>query len=1146
MRKLPLLLLTLVILAGVGYFLFDALDSGNSGNSGAGMGPGGLGAEAGDQPTAALLDLDGHTLSETALAGSETEAVTREAYSVASVGTQVVAGVVDLPPGLPADEEPRVTAYLSNSKDPDIRSKEVHAEVEPGPDGRFEVELPSGAGRVWLMASGRYLYSPKATRQDLPLGEGDEPPIVRAELGFWVTGRVVLPAGATTADLGESGQSLELSPDAMSMIGMDSLMSNVRPRDLEAELDSDLAFEITGVPIGRAYQVDYLPARLTVAPTELEGKRGEHVEIQVQLDNGVEVSGVVLDDAGQPVAGAELELERDALMFGQGGVLVRDGETDELGRFVLPAVRPGSLQIHASAKGYLTVNESLVVTAGEPVEDLELRLDRGDIISGGLRWPDGLPAAGVEVKAGFDPSFLGGIEAFNAMQGAEGSAETDEQGRFTIRGLGRGPFLLGAEAVPAGTVADAAPWKVRMNAVRPGEGYELVLEAPLGVAGRVVDDLGEPMGAFRVQARSQTQGMLNGLGAETISERFESEAGEFFLKGLRPGKWLISARAIEYAGAELQEVELTAQGLDGLVLVLPRAARASGVVVDGYGNPVRGARVAPDVKLENMGSALFNGDSGSSVTDTQGRFTITDLGPGPHALVASAQDFASSEPVGIEVVSGGSESGLVLTLRMGGSILGTIYGEDGKPAAGRSVMAQNPTSLTAQLGVKSDAQGEFLFESVTPGAYQVMSFGSGAPDSGSGDDEGAQMASMLSGMKMAMVDVVEGEQAVVELGAPAEDPVLLKGRVVSDGEPVPNAMVSFLADGGAGLSAMRMASTSVDGSFEFELNEPGTYLISVQKVLGTGQQQTVEFRESVPRVEEHEVELELPQGAVRGTVRSESGVPLGNVRVSLGVDGPRATGSFTGGNYAELTTNDDGTYEIEWLRPGTYIVAAGGAAMGGLFGDSGDQVYGRQTRGGLVVSLGEALSQVDFSLRAPGRMSGRVLDLAGEPVAEAAIFLRDSGGRLVDMISMVRSDASGNFTYRGLEPGKYSASARLDTRVSHKPVAVTISADEESEAVLRVDVGTMLLITISDRDGNEIECKLSVDDSRGNEVYGMLSLGELMDAFGNGTFSSSEQRVGPLGPGSYRMYAEAADGRSDKKSVRLTGQETRRIKLRLD
>jgi hypothetical protein len=320
----------------------------------------------------------------------------------------------------------------------------------------------------------------------------------------------------------------------------------------------------------------------------------------------------------------------------------------------------------------------------------------------------------------------------------------------------------------------------------------------------------------------------------------------------------------------------------------------------------------------------------------------------------------------------------------------------------------------------------------------------------------------------------------------------------------------------------------------------------VQQVEATGQQQSVEFQREVPAGEEHELLLELPVGGIAGVVLGPDGKPVAGARVSLAVDGPIQNGSVTGGNYAEVSAGPDGRYELRWLRPGNYSVAAGGALFGGLFGDAGGQTFGRQVRRGLVVGEGQWLRGVDFRLRTPGRIEGRVVGASGEAVTGAAIFLRDEDGNTIDRISMVATDATGRFEYTGLEEGLYQVSARTAALVSPEPQGVRVTAGEASAVTLTLDQGTVLVVGLSDGDGNSVRCSLVVTDPNGQQVNGLWSMTDLMSVFSGGGISSDEQRVGPLAPGKYRLEATSEDGRSAKKSVTLEGQGERRIRLRLD
>jgi protocatechuate 3,4-dioxygenase beta subunit len=301
----------------------------------------------------------------------------------------------------------------------------------------------------------------------------------------------------------------------------------------------------------------------------------------------------------------------------------------------------------------------------------------------------------------------------------------------------------------------------------------------------------------------------------------------------------------------------------------------------------------------------------------------------------------------------------------------------------------------------------------------------------------------------------------------------------------------------------------------------------------------------VPDEREYTVDLDLPIGAISGRVRDSDGQPIAGARVTLAVDGPVSNRSFMGGHYAEIVTGEDGRYELTWLSEGTYSVAAGGPALGGMFGEAGGDVPGREVKAGVRVREGERVEGVDFRLRDPGRLKGIVRDGAGKPVENAAVFLRDAEGRPVEHFAMVASDAAGRFSYGGIAPGEYSLSLRNTELVSPSDVQITIRPGEETSVELDLGPGTILLVLLSDEEGNPIDCAVSVRDASGRQVNGVWSLADLMALMQSGEFSSKEQRVGPLPPGEYKVEAIAVDGRRATKPVQLNGQPERKLNLRV-
>ncbi|HVS20010.1 MAG TPA: carboxypeptidase-like regulatory domain-containing protein, partial [Planctomycetota bacterium] len=914
----------------------------------------------------------------------------------------------------------------------------------------------------------------------------------------------------------------------------------------KAKLSAELEFEFTGVGGGFEGDVRVTPTSLAAAKSARHTPRpGQHLVIELPLVSGATLAGLVVDDLGAPVADAQLEVTIDPVMMGQGGFEVRKGRGDAEGRFTLAHVLPGEVLVVAEADGHLDARKELTLVAGETRGDLRFELSLGNAIAGHLRWPDGTPAVDIEVEAQFDAANLGGMGAFNAMRGPRGDATTDATGAFRITGLGKGPFTVRAESE-----RDGATWNVRRDAVAPQTlDLELELEETLAIAGRVVDDTGAPLAKFRVRASEKTGGMIPGLGGAQVSDSFEDEAGVFRLEGLSDRTWLVRAQAEGHGQGDALEIALTGAPREGLVLTLPRAASVQGVVVTPEGRALAGAEVTLKFELADLATMGERGAAAAATSATDGTFLLEGLTPGALSLVASAAGFAESGPAPVDLQAAQVLEDVRLTLRMGGRILGEIYDSSGERQAGAPILAQNPTNFSGQKWATADSNGEFVFENLAPGTWQVMTMpGRGSIDSVEGSDESADFSRIFSEMKFQMAEVVEGQDAHVVLGGRPADPVHVRGRVRAGGVPQAGALVNFMADGGAeqggGMGAFKFTTTAKDGSYALELDRSGGYMVQVQKLVGSsGQQQSVQLHFTLPDEREQTLDLELPVGSITGLVRGPDGQPLGGARVSLTLEGGVSNLTFGGGQYAEIATKPDGTYELVWLRAGKYSVSAGGPLMGGMFG-GGEDAPARAVRAGVRVGDGDRVDGIDFRLKAPGRLVGTVSDASGKPVADAAVFVRDEHGNLLERISLAATDAAGRFTYSGIGAGRYQVHARTQGEVSAE-VAVNVREGEDAELALSLSPGAVLLVTLADEEGQPVDCSVTVTDDDGRQVNGNWSMADLMSMFQSGAFSSKEQRVGPVPPGRYTIHAENVDGLSATKRVTVRDQDERKVNLRL-
>ncbi|MEW6074461.1 MAG: carboxypeptidase-like regulatory domain-containing protein [Planctomycetota bacterium] len=1068
-----------------------------------------------------------------------------------------VVGRVAIPPGLPADPTlavlaldralsprelygPGGAATEAGRADRSRVSPALRALAPVAADGSFRVSFPASAPRGWLAVDGRYLCSLECT--EIALAPGGAEVVLRPRAGGCIAGRVSLPPGTAEPAAHLARAEASLGPD-FSQFSFQGLADG-EMIDRTAAVQADGSFEFRAVGTRRPWQAGIeCEGFATFRRASLVVEAGRDTLLDARLERGGALRGRVVDEAGNGVAEAEVAVHAPLLWGLPGGPELATGTSDAAGAFALEHVPSGKLLVGAKRPGYLESAPPILELAdGMDRDDLLLRLEHGATIAGTVRWADGSPAAGAQVEIRFDPQAMMGPGALNAMRGGEGKAAAGADGRFAVAGLGKGPFQVLARATPARN-AGGDSWRAQADGVRPGTAdLELVLAPEPHLAGRVIDAKGEPIPAFRVEASAKA---VLGFLAESRRAEFQAADGRFVLGGLSPGPWDVTVRAAGHGPSSTAAVDLPrAPEAEELVFVLLPPATVEGVVVGPAGSGVEGATVTiQTAPMQGMARLQGRLELPEARSDEAGAFRLEDLGEGTATLVATHPDYAASAPVSVPAAAGAVVSGVTLALRRGGILTGEVYDRRGEPAAGATVILQD-TSLLEPTIATAGAEGTFRLEGLRPGTWSVTAMLSGrekaAGEAAAADDV---LASLIGNMLFASAEIADGEETHVVLGAPPAEPIRVHGRVTHAGEPCVEHMLTIVPEGAKGISGMKMTRTDSAGAYEVEIDGPGTALVTVAAVQGDAgaQQNSIEFSRTIPAGDEVRLDLELPVGRIAGTIFGPDGKARAGVRVGLAPEGGIDYGTLWGGQYAETISRDDGSYELVYLRPGVYSVAAGGAVLGGFLGT--EAAEGREVRGGLVVEEGASLERIDFHLKEPGDVTGTAVDERAAPVEGVAVFLRDGSGRLLERFSMTATGPDGRFRYASIAPGEYTITARGKGLASIEGERIQVREGESTDVTVTMVGGTMLLVTVIDETGAEVRARLSVADEAGREVHGMLSLAEMMQS--QGTFAFSEQRVGPLPPGRYTVTAVAEDGRRMTKPVTLAGAPERHLKVRL-
>ncbi|HVS21933.1 MAG TPA: hypothetical protein VHD88_08800, partial [Pyrinomonadaceae bacterium] len=368
---------------------------------------------------------------------------------------------------------------------------------------------------------------------------------------------------------------------------------------------------------------------------------------------------------------------------------------------------------------YFGSSKNIILAAGEEVEDIDLKLVRGGVITGRVSDADNKPVIEEHVSLQLvdengNPSRTGSPLPYNSQM-----YQTDDRGMYRIYGLqaGRYKVSVGADTGVGSVAANGRGYYPRTyypdvndvakaTVVELGEGSEAAnIDIQVGrradtysVAGRVVDsETGQAIAGARV-----------GYGpAPQNQERFSAyysgfpagSRGEFRFEGLAPGRYGVNVSS-EYEGGHVYSdpvyFEVVDKDVSGLEVKALHGLSLSGIVVaDGETQKdllaqLAGVRISASVSSTSKPQIYT---SGTSLIAADGSFQINGLRPGRVGMGLNTQGPGLKRPSitriehdgvgltqGFELQPGQSISGLRVVISYGtGAIRGTVRFEGGAP-----------------------------------------------------------------------------------------------------------------------------------------------------------------------------------------------------------------------------------------------------------------------------------------------------------------------------------------------------------------------------------------------------------------------------------------------------------------------------------
>jgi Carboxypeptidase regulatory-like domain len=323
----------------------------------------------------------------------------------------------------------------------------------------------------------------------------------------------------------------------------------------------------------------------------------------------------------------------------------------------------------------------------------------------------------------------------------------------------------------------------------------------------------------------------------------------------------------------------------------------------------------------------------------------------------------------------------------------------------------------------------------------------------------------------------------------ADEPVTtggINGKVVNEtGQSLAGAAVFVRAINSGGGNA-RTTTTDLEGNFRVSGLEPALYTMSANAPAYTMANPADPFTPTYYRIGDT-VRIEMVRGgAITGTVTNALGEPVVAVRVRATMirDARGEAAKLTASIQMEQPTDDRGIYRIYGLRPGTYIVSAGGSGFSPSFNPYDQDLptfapsSTRDTAAEVVVRSGDD-STIDIRYRGePGHSISGTVKLAGENGASVMLTQAVSP---VPIGNTFQPPIARGFSFTGLGDGDYDLVAQ---ELASNPNSTTPLFSISEPKRVSVKGADITGIELSTRPLGSISGKIALEPSKAPECEG--------------------------------------------------------------
>ncbi len=583
----------------------------------------------------------------------------------------------------------------------------------------------------------------------------------------------------------------------------------------------------------------------------------------VLLEAAVSITGTVVDSGGAALGAITVQVE-EALRSVRGSRFT--GADDPLtsvtsaadGTFRITHLHAGPVRLWAGGEGWSwATSDELELRPGENLQGITLvvtPLEPEDSIELVVVDPEGNPVPRADLHYRYQTGGRSG----------SGTTRTDEQGRYRA-------FL--ALRIPHSFRASDPDKRFRpaiAHDVLPGK-HDLVLKlGPRKVmALDVRDEQNRAVETFRVSLRDSS-GKLSEL--ENLRAEPENAPAELLVPPV-PFDVTVEADGFALAKSGPYEPDQTPASLKVELRALPRVRGT--VTVEGRpeeGADValyRGRRSGESLNINGFACRSQRGSEARTTSDEDGRFALTVREAGPYFLRADFPDHAPAELGPLDIDPNVGMEGLELALAPGGAIRGKVLVPSGNPRADLIVgISRGDGHGVTQ---RTDAQGEFFFDQLTPGQWlvewrdaEILPHTTSSSSSSSNGSSPELPWNCL---------VHEGQVTHFDLDLTQLQVASLEGQFQSPGLEGERFRAT-LSPRGASSAKDRACDLDSEGRFDLEVSSLGPHELTVHGELDSL----------------HHIRFDEPLELVPGRNLWELEVPAGRLRISFGATVDRAEG----------------------------------------------------------------------------------------------------------------------------------------------------------------------------------------------------------------------------------------------------------------